>query len=83
MYLVKSHYKTHAMIYEIYRVSSFFEEEKPCNNAIKAVDPSDEHENIWAIEINSLDDLLNLQKEVDAPIILFSSKLEIYDGYRE
>ena len=37
----------------------------------------------WEIEISSLEELMDLVKEVGEPIIVTGTELEIYDGYRE
>ena len=44
----------------------------------------------WVVEINTLEDLLDLQQEVDDELIIDSKGpcdnlpyIEIYDGYRE
>lgn len=37
----------------------------------------------WAVEINTLEDLMALRKEVDAALIIFDDSIEIYDDYRE
>ena len=39
----------------------------------------------WEIELNTLEDFIALQKEVEAPLIFFGEDdgIEIYDGYRE
>lgn len=40
-------------------------------------------EDSWEIEIDSLDDLVELQKSVTCPLIINGNVLEIYDDYRE
>ena len=39
----------------------------------------------WEIELNTLEDFINLQKEVENPLIFFGEddSIEIYDDYRE
>lgn len=37
----------------------------------------------WEIEINTLDDLLALKKEVSYDLIICDDGIEIYDSYRE
>lgn len=39
----------------------------------------------WEIELNTLEDFIALQEEVEAPLIFFGEvdKIEIYDDYRE
>jgi hypothetical protein len=38
---------------------------------------------IWFIEINTLEELMNLQKEVNSNLIINDGTIEIYDDYRE
>ena len=37
----------------------------------------------WFIEVETLQDLLDLQERLGSPLILDGEHLEIYDGYRE
>lgn len=37
----------------------------------------------WEIEINTLEDFIALQNEVENPLIFFGNGIEIYDNYRE
>lgn len=41
------------------------------------------YKNQWFIEIESLQDLLDLVKEVGNDLIIGENSIEIYDGYRE
>lgn len=72
------------MIYTIYKTSTgssqFY---KPCKNAIPKEGYKDEDEyKEYCIEINSLEDLQQLIKEV-GEIIINDDTIEIYDSYRE
>ena len=81
------------MLFEIYRTSDrgLFEQPKPCKNAIKRtyrVKPWDFLDTMeegvdWLIEINTLDELLDLRKEVGEELIIGDGTIEIYDTRRE
>ncbi len=93
------------MIFEIEKTShrwTFDENEPPCRKAFikefkepkywgKHIEPQ---KKTWLIELNTLKDLLNLQKEIGEDIIIGDTSLrandigvkhyiEIYDDYRE
>lgn len=53
-----------------------FEKNQRC---LKDVSISGEPE----VEINSLEELLDLQKELVAPLIIYENTIEIHDNYRE
>jgi hypothetical protein len=62
----------------------------PCERAELSEHQSYFGGKVWEIEINSIEELIELKKEVNHPIILCDSynvegmlELEIYDGYRE
>lgn len=63
---------------------------KPCEGAVLSEHKTAHGENIWEIEINSLEELIELKKKLNYPIILLNPnqiegmyQLEIYDDYRE
>lgn len=61
---------------------------KPCKNAKKIVEMDSlwRYEIIrweWEVEINTLEELLDLQKEVGEELIISDEYIEIYDAYRE
>ena len=69
------------MIYEIYRTSDIFKEYRPCEKAeLQSID--ERGYSRYTIEINSLEDLQELIKDVGS-IIIDESTIEIYDDYRE
>lgn len=69
------------MIYDIYRTSDWFRKNKPCEKAeFQGID--EYANNKYTIEINTLEDLQELIKEVDC-IIIDESTIEIYDDFRE
>lgn len=78
------------MKFIIYRTSnSYLNANSPCEEAVlvehKLVYKNNDHEqykNIYEIEINSLEDLINLSKKY-GEIIINGNTLEIYDDYRE
>lgn len=73
--------KRRIMIYDIHRTSDWFRENKPCEKAeLKSLDEFGCSE--YIIEINTLEDLQELIKEV-GDIIIGESTIEIYDDYRE
>ena len=70
--------------------------EKPCKNAIKNEELSTEYCNYWEVELNTIEDLIELQKELSSltydghtqELILTDDDyekpvIEIYDDYRE
>ena len=70
------------MKFEIYTASDIFKRKKPCDKAILDDD-------VWVIEINNLQDVLNLMEE-EGDIILYQRRegdkyheICIYDGYVE
>lgn len=70
------------MKYIITRTSNFVSDKKPYEKAISG--GTDEYDRIiWYVEINTLEELQALQKEVKCPIIISSNTIEIYDDYRE
>ena len=70
------------MIYKITRTSNFVDDKKPYEKAI--LGGIDEYDRIiWHVEINTLEELQALQKEVKCSIIVSSNTIEIYDDYRE
>lgn len=74
------------MIYRIERTSDWLGENKPCSNALLYRKGSEEfgESNTWRVEINTLDELHDLIREVGCYIILKSERrIEIYDDYRE
>lgn len=69
------------MIYDIHRTSDWFRENKPCEKAeLQSIDELGYSK--YTIEINTLEDLQELIKEVDS-IIIDKDTIEIYDYYRE
>lgn len=50
-------------------------------NPIRQIIPC--KKDIWIVDIETLEDLLALQKEINEEIILCENVIEIYDGYRE
>lgn len=76
------------MIFRIVRTSDYLhtDQPKPCKNAKKIVeiDPVWHRELVrWEVEINTLKELLDLQKEVGEELIISDGYIEIYDDYRE
>ena len=76
------------MIFRITKTSSYLhiDQPKPCKNAKKIVeiDPLWGCEIIrWEVEINTLEELLDLLKEVGEELIISDGYIEIYDAYRE
>lgn len=79
------------MIFKIVRSSD--DVNKPCENAYlkeKFRNKSGGMSYIWEIEIDSLNELMDLIKETNEPLIVFgpskddlSTSIEIYDEYRE
>lgn len=75
------------MIFRIERSSDYGNyEKKPCENAYE-VNEEVLYESKWRIEINTLEDLMNLQKEVNKELVLGIEDsqpfIEIYDCWRE
>ena len=64
------------MKYEILRTSDQMGKKQPCEKAYKEND-------IWYIDINSLEELNKLIDEVKEQIIIRIDAIEIYDDYRE
>ena len=79
------------MIFKVMRTSFWNDsKEKPCEETFRIEKDEDEYPWAnWAVEINSLQELINFQKKVKNEIILgttFKKKepyIEIYDSYRE
>lgn len=76
------------MIFRISKTSSYLhiDQPKPCKNAKKIVkmDSLWGCEIIrWGVEINTLEELLDLQKEVGEKLIISDGYIEIYDACRE
>jgi hypothetical protein len=80
------------MKYVVTRTSDFWGENPQCPNAQKEIVQKDgELVEAYTIELNTLEELCNLSKEVGNPIIVFTKsgwgfdipELEIYDDYRE
>lgn len=83
------------MKFYIVKTSDYTGEEKPYQTAVLLNPNRDEHENnIWGIEIKSLEELIALQKQTKRIIIededytykgiTYADKIiEIYDSYRE
>lgn len=79
------------MKFIIDRTSSFYEEEikKPCKNCVQEeiTYKSGIKEKLWVIEVNSLEELMKLLRDVDEKIIIYECEgnnyIEIYDDYRE
>ena len=70
------------MKYEIERTSDYFRENSPRTDAYQeGVDRNGRP--IWRIDIETLKELHKLIDEVDAPVIVYDDKLEIYDDFRE
>lgn len=78
------------MIFRIYRTNwQEIPREKPCEKAYFKELGNGDFE--WNIEINTLEDLKELNKEVEEPLILFNMRneysiqpsIEIYDTNRE
>lgn len=74
------------MLYRIERTSDWYGANKPCSNALlyKKVDEELGEPNRWCVEIETLDDLNDLIREVNVPIIMKKGhSIELYDDYRE
>ena len=80
------------MKYVVTRTCTWWSENPQCPNAKKEMVQKDgKLVEAYTIELNTLEELDNLSKEVDNPIIVFAEsewgfdipELEIYDGYRE
>lgn len=70
------------MKYQIERTSDYFRKNPPCSDAFQeGVD--EKGYPIWRIDIDTLEELHKLIEEVDAPVIVYDDKLEIYDDFRE
>lgn len=70
------------MKYKIERTSGYgYGETQPCKNAYKG--EKTEWEQIWYIDINTLEELHELIEEVKHPVIISKGHIEIYDAYRE
>jgi len=80
------------MKYLVTRTSCWWDKNPQCPNAQKEmVQMNGKLVEAYTIELNTIEELYNLSKEVDNPIIVFTEsgwgfdipELEIYDGYRE
>ena len=80
------------MKYVVTRSNCYPWENPECPGAQKELIPKDGNlSEAYTLEVNSLEELNNLSKEVDNPIIVFAEsewgfdipELEIYDEYRE
>ena len=68
-----------------------FNEIPPCKNAVIVEEQDMVREKIryvphWEVDINTLEEFLELQKEVEHPLIVSSDdtlEIEIYDDWRE
>lgn len=70
------------MKYKIERTSGYgYGETQPCKNAYKG--EKTEWEQIWYIDINTLEELQQLIQEVRCRVIVGKTSMEIYDDYRE
>ena len=68
------------MKYRVGRTSDFWGGNKPCS---KAFTESTEDYPTYYIEINTLEELNELIREVGCQVIIDEDSIEIYDGYRE
>lgn len=50
---------------------------------LKQVEKPDEHSYLYEVEISSLEEFMELQKELGYPLILSGTDIEIYDDWRE
>lgn len=80
------------MKYVVTRTSDWWDENPQCPNAQKEMVQKDgKLVEAYTIALNTLEELNNLSKEVNSPIIVFANsgwgfdipELEIYDGHRE
>lgn len=74
------------MIYRIERTSDWFGENKPCANALLYKKGNKElgEPNRWCVEIETLNELNDLIREVNTSIVMKKGHaIEIYDDYRE
>ena len=80
------------MKYVVTRTCGWWDENPQCPNVQKEMVQMDgKLVEAYTIELNTIEELYNLSKEVDNPIIVFTEsdwrfdipELEIYDGYRE
>lgn len=72
------------MLFKITKASKpgFHEGDKPCKKASVLLHDTGEKE--WIVEINTLTDLLDLQKELSEELILgFNDRITIYDDFIE
>ena len=73
------------MEFVIYKSSDIYGIKQPCENAFvkKGIDTIDR----WAIKIDTLEELLDLNKKLKQPLIVSRVEnhnvIEIYDDYRE
>ena len=73
------------MKFLIYSTSAGFSNTLRSNQAdkLKAQFNVDKTENIYEIEIKTLEDLLDLHRLMGCPLIVDEESIEIYDDYRE
>ena len=81
------------MKFVVTRTSDWKCKKEPCDGAVLCEIKNTKTkttEEVWMIEVNSLEDLLELQKEVDEDLVLQEwwhnpeyYEIEIYDTYRE
>ena len=70
------------MKYSISRTSDLMGKYKPCENAYKGV-INFAGQQIWHVDINTLEELHLLQDAVDEDLIVGDGYIEIYDAERE
>lgn len=80
------------MKFRIKRTSDWFSEESPCAGA-ELISEDDDGQKLWAIEINTLEELMALRDKIGEDLILGWTyegepedrmrEIEIYDSYRE
>ena len=76
--ITKASYFTNELAFE----ERFKEENKPCKNAILKTYENGVKE--WIIEVNTLEDLLALRKEVNEELIIgLNDTITIYDDFIE
>lgn len=71
------------MTYKIFKTSSFgYDGQPPCSKAYRGENDEYNYPQ-WYVEIDTLEELQQLQKEVKTPLIVGVETIEIYDSYRE
>lgn len=81
------------MKFRIKRTSDWFSEESPCDGAYMIKLSEDGEQKFWAIEINTIEELISLRDKIGDDLILGWTyedeledrlrQIEIYDTYRE